>query len=290
MAFTVRTGPFNKLRYRLLLYLVVALVFVMPLRSALEQHFIYFPAPAYEATPESVGLAYEDVAFPATDATQLHGWLVPGQAEAPVVLFCMGNAGNISHRLETLQLLHQLGVAVFIFDYRGYGKSEGQTSEAGTYSDIEGAMSLLQERGWPRERIILFGRSLGAAIGLEGCLRRPAAGLIMEASFTSIEAMGRYHYPLLNNLLGWLIGAKYDNLGKIAELETPLLLIHGKQDNICPPGMAEELYAKAPQKKQLLWIQNAGHNDGFVAGGEKYKRALRQFIANGTGFQAVMDQ
>lgn len=290
MAFTVRTDLFNKLRYRLLLYLVVALVFVMPLRAALEQHFIYFPAPAYEATPESVGLAYEDVTFPATDATQLHGWLVPGQAGAPVVLFCMGNAGNISHRLETLQLLHKLGVAVFIFDYRGYGKSEGITNETGTYSDIEGAINLLQERGWSRERIIIFGRSLGAAIGLEGCLRRPVAGLIMEASFTSIEAMGRYHYPLLNKLLGWLIGAKYDNLGKIAELKAPLLLIHGKRDNICPPSMAEQLYAKAPQKKQLLWIPQAGHNDHFVAGSADYKRALKQAIDNWTGSKKVIDR
>lgn len=280
---------FTTLRYRLLLYLLVALVFAMPLRSALEQHFIYFPEPLYVASPAQVGLAYEEVTFPAMDATQLHGWLIPGQTAAPVVLFCMGNAGNISHRLETLQLLHQIGVTVFIFDYRGYGTSEGQANETGTYSDTAGAMNFLHNRGWPAERIIIFGRSLGAAISLESSLSKPVAGLIMESSFTSIKEMGRHHYPLLNTFLGWLIDAKYNNLTKIEGLKTPLLIIHGKKDNICPPGMAEKLYARAPQEKQILWIPGAGHNDCLVVGGERYLRTLRQVVSNWTGFQAEED-
>jgi fermentation-respiration switch protein FrsA (DUF1100 family) len=285
MAFTKKSALLTKLHYRLLLYLIAALVFAMPLRNALEQHFLYFPEPSYAATPAKVGLAYEDVIFSAADATKLHGWLVPGDKNAPVVLFSMGNAGNISHRLETLQLLHQLGVTVFIFNYRGYGTSEGRANEAGTYSDITGAMNFLNERGWPAERIILFGRSLGAAVSLEGSLRNAPAGLIMEAPFTSIDAMGRQHYPLLNSLLGWLIGAKYNNLAKIAEIESPLLIIHGSNDSICPPSMAEELYARAPQEKQLLWVPGADHNDSFVVGGENYRNALEKVIYSWTGFK-----
>lgn len=290
MASAKGTFFFSKLRYRLLIYLAAALVLAMPLRNALEQHFIYFPEPSHEATPARIGLDYEEVTFSATDAAQLQGWLVPGQAEAPVVLFCMGNAGNISHRLETLQLLHQLGVTVLIFNYRGYGTSEGRASEAGTYSDITGAINFLNKRGWDTDRIILFGRSLGAAVGLEGSLRSAPAGLIMEAPFTSIKAMGRHHYPLLNSLLGWLIGAKYDNLSKIADLEAPLLIIHGKNDNICPPSMAEELYARAPQEKQIFWIPAAGHNDGFVVGGEGYRNILKRVIYSWTGFKTDPDR
>lgn len=284
MAFSKRTTNYKKLSFRLLLYLGVALVFTMPARTALEQHFLYFPETLQEATPATVGLAYEDVSFKATDATQLKGWLIPGQTGAPVVLFCMGNAGNISHRLETLLLLHDLGVAVFIFNYRGYGTSEGTASEVGTYHDIAGAMDFLNERGWTATQTILFGRSLGAAISLESSLRKPPAGLIMESAFTSIKAMGRHHYPFLNTLLGWLIEAKYNNLEKIEGLKAPLLLIHGGRDNICPPSMAEELYSRAPQEKQILWIPEAGHNDGFVVGGERYKQSLRQVIARWTGF------
>lgn len=279
-----KAAIFKKLRYRLLLYLVVALIFAMPARTALEHHFLYFPETRHEATPEAVGLTYEEVAFQAGDGTQLNGWLLPGQPEAPVILFCMGNAGNISHRLETLQLLHDLGVAVFIFNYRGYGLSEGKTSETGTYQDATGAVHFLNKRGWPTKRIIIFGRSLGAAVGLEAALRSPPAGLIMESAFTSITAMGRNHYPLLNLLLGWLIGAKYDNLKKIAALKSPLLLIHGQEDTICPPRMAEELYARAPGEKQLLWISGAEHNNGFIVGGEPYSQTLKQAITKWTGF------
>lgn len=276
----------KKLRYRLLFYFVGGLIFIMPVRTALEHHFLYFPEARHEATPATVGLVYEEVAFQATDGTQLNGWLVPGRPDAPVVLFCMGNAGNISHRLETLQLLHNLGVAVFILNYRGYGLSEGKASEQGTYHDVAGALTFLHERGWPLERTVIFGRSLGAAISLEAALNSSPAGLIIESAFTSIAAMGRHHYPLIQRLFGWLIGAKYDNLEKIAGLKSPLLLIHGKGDSICPPRMAEELYARAPLEKQMFWIAGADHNNGFIVGGDAYRKTLRQAIFQWTGFIA----
>jgi fermentation-respiration switch protein FrsA (DUF1100 family) len=145
-------------------------------------------------------------------------------------------------------------------------------------------MELLNKRGWPAQRIIIFGRSLGAAIGLEAALQTAPAGLIMESAFTSISAMGHHHYPLLKLLLGWLIGAKYNNLEKISELKIPLLVIHGRADTICPPRMAEELYARAPEEKQLFWISAADHNNGFVIGGETYRQTLMQAIDRWTGF------
>ncbi len=276
---------FKQLRYRLLLYTVVALIFAMPARTALEQHFIYFPQSHHDATPAKIGLAFKTIGFQAADGTQLSGWLIPGQTDAPIVLFCMGNAGNISHRLETLQLLHDLGVAVFIFDYRGYGKSSGQASEQGTYQDVVSAIELLTEQGWSPSKMIIFGRSLGAAIGLEGSLRIPPAGLIMESAFTSIHAMGKHHYPLLNALLGWLIGAKYNNLEKMNQLKSPLLIIHGQADNICPPQMAEDLYTQAPKDKKALWIPGAGHNNSFIIGGETYRHTLEKTIESWTGYR-----
>ncbi len=284
-----KVSGFKKLHYRLLVYLVAAVIFAMPARAALDHHFLYFPEPRHEATPTSINLDYEEIAFWATDGTRLNGWLVPGRENAPVVLFCMGNAGNISHRLDTLQLLHDLGVAVFIFNYRGYGLSEGKASERGTYQDIAGALELLSNRGWTSEQTIIFGRSLGAAIGLEAALHSPPAGLIMESAFTSIAAMGQYHYPLINRLLGWLVGAKYDNLEKISGLKCPLLLIHGKKDSICPPRMAEELFYRAPEEKHILWIPGAGHNNGFIVGGEIYRQTLMEAIARWTGFTTEVD-
>jgi hypothetical protein len=283
MSGKTKAALFNQLRYRLLLYLVVALVLIMPLRTALEQHFLYFPITRHEATPASIGLHYEEIEFLATDGKQLFGWLVPGGDDAPVVLFCMGNAGNISHRLETLRLLHDLGVATFIYDYRGYGRSEGKASEAGLYHDAAGAMEFLRARNWTADRVIIFGRSLGAAVGMETALRVPPAGLIIESAFTSIPAMGRRHYPLLNLLLGWMIDAKYDNLAKIADLNNPVLVIHGRKDTICPPAMAEQLYSRAVEPKQIYWIDAAGHNSGLVVGGAGYRELLRQAIEDWTG-------
>ena len=282
MSVKSRAAFFKKLRYRLLLYLVAAVVLIMPLRTALEHHFLYFPTTRHEATPASIGLVYEQVDFQATDGTQLSGWLVPGRDKAPVVLFCMGNAGNISHRLETLRLLHELDVTTFIFDYRGYGLSKGKASESGLYHDAAGAMGFLHERGWPAERVIIFGRSLGAAVGMETALRTSPAGLIIEAAFTSIAAMGRYHYPLLNFLLGWMIDADYVNLDKIGDLKSPVLLIHGRKDTICPPAMAEQLYARATARKQIYWIDGADHNNGLIAGGVAYRELLRKVIEEWT--------
>lgn len=284
MSFKAKTAGFKKLQYRPLIALVATVICVITARTALEHHFLYFPESRHEATPAAVGLAYEEVNFQAHDGTRLNGWLVPGRDGAPIVLFCMGNAGNISHRLETLQLLRELGVAVFIFNYRGYGLSEGKASEQGTYDDVAGALQWLNKHGWPPERTIIFGRSLGAAIGLEAALHSPPAGLIMESAFTSIAAMGQHHYPLVYRLLGWLFGAKYDNLKKIAGLKSPLLLIHGQKDSICPPHMAEQLFVQAPGDKQLFWITGADHNNGFIVGGDSYRQALKQAISLWTGF------
>lgn len=269
---------------RLLCYSTLLLIFAMPIGISLEQHFLYFPTKAHDASPNTIGLAYEDLFFTSGDGTKLNGWLIPGQNNAPVILFCMGNAGNISHRLDTLQLLHDIGVNVFIFNYRGYGKSEGKASEKGLYEDVSAAYKLLLERGWKKQEVIVFGRSLGAAVGLELTIRSSPVGLIMESAFTSVPAMGRYHYFLLNSLLGWLIDAEYNNLAKIRHIKSPLLLIHGDRDNICPPHMTEELFNEAPTDKQLYWVHGAGHNDGFIVGGEKYKSVLTQTIKSWTGF------
>ncbi len=263
---------------QLCLPLLLCLVTAMPAQAFLEQRFIYFPTAEHEATPAEAGLTFEEVRFAAADGTPLYGWFVPGEENRPVVVFCIGNAGNISHRVDNLAWLRQLGVGVFIFDYRGYGRSSGVTSEAGTYADLRGALGWLAARGVAKERIILFGRSLGAAIALQVALEQPPAGLVMESPFTSIAAMGWTHYPLLYLLVGWLVEARYQNLVKIDGLQSPLLLIHGDQDEICPPRMAADLFTRAPAPKELIWIKGADHNSTFPYGGEVYRQAWRRFI------------
>jgi len=260
------------------LLLAAALLAPAATEAALEQRYVYFPERRLEATPEAVGLDYEEVRFAAADGTALHGWYLPGAPKRPLVLFCHGNAGNISHRLASLRLLRGLGAGVFIFDYRGYGQSAGTPSEEGTYADARGALSWLEGRGWRPEDLIYAGESLGTAVALQLALERPPAGLVLEAPFTSIAAMGRHHSPLLHLLLGWLLDVRYDNLDKIGRLAAPLLIIQGEADAIVPPAMARRLFEAARAPKALRLIPGAGHNDLLFAGGERYREAWRVFL------------
>lgn len=260
------------------LFLAAGLFAPATTEGALEQRYIYFPDRQLVATPAAVGLDYEEVRFAAADGTALHGWYLSGAAGRPLVVFCHGNAGNISHRLESLELLHGLGLSVFIFDYRGYGQSAGTPSEEGTYADARGALAWLRQRGWPPSRLLYFGESLGAAVAVQLALEHPPAGLVLEAPFTSITAMGRHHYLLLHLLLGWLLDARYDNLAKIGRLRSPLLIIQGEADTIVPPAMARRLYAAASEPKTLRLIPGAGHNDLLYVDGKAWRDAWREFL------------
>lgn len=244
----------------------------------MESYFLYFPDPDLLMTPTNVGLAYEDVSFQADDGTMLHGWFIPGDNNKPVVLFFHGNAGNISGRVGNLGRLNRLGLSVFIFDYRGYGRSQGKSSENGIYSDGLGALAWLHKKGFTPEQTIYFGRSLGAAAALQLALEQPPAGLIIESPFTSIAGMGKKHNPILYRLFGWLIPAKYDNAEKISRLKSPLLLIHGTADSIVPVEMGKKLFELAPEPKQLHLMEGADHNDGYFLNETAYWKVWKDFL------------
>ena len=163
-----------------------------------QESLVYFPDRTLVGTPTNTGLAYEAVRFSADDGVHLSGWFIPAPKARATLLFCHGNAGNISHRLESIRQFHQLGLNVFIFDYRGYGVSEGVPTEAGTYRDAEAARRYLVEtRGLVPEHIVYFGRSLGAAIAAWLATQHPPRALIVESAFTSVPDFGAEIYPWL---------------------------------------------------------------------------------------------
>lgn len=245
----------------------------------MDHTFIFFPTRDIAMTPQGAGLTYEDVFFTASDGVQIHGWFVPGKPQAPVVLFFHGNAGNISHRVDNLYLFHQnLGVSVFIIDYRGYGHSSGKASEEGTYADARGALAWLHKNSWDNDQIIYFGRSLGAAVATQLAIEEPPAGLVLESPFTSVAAMGRRHNPILFFLLGWLLNSNYDTLAKIDRIKAPLLLLHGSKDTLVPPAMSEQLFDRAIEPKTLHLIHGAGHNDTLSHRQTEYWQTWRRFI------------
>lgn len=247
----------------------------------LERTFIYFPEPGQGANPGDLGLPYEEVWLTASDGVRLHGWLVPGRREA-ALLWLHGNAGNIENRLENLRQMHErLGVTVLLFDYRGYGRSSGSPSEQGLYRDAEAALRYLEGRDDVNaDRIVYFGRSLGAAVAVELATRRAPSGLILESAFPSLMFMARAHYPYVPTaIVRAVIGEEYDSASKVGSLHVPLLLIHGEQDEIAPLEGGKRLYEAAKEPKELFTLPDAGHNDTYITGGQRYFDALERFLA-----------
>lgn len=240
-----------------------------------ERAFIYYPVRELTGTPASFGLAYRDVWFQADDGVRLHGWLIPG-ARPTTLLWSHGNAGNIGHRLDKIREIHQrLGIGVFIFDYRGYGQSEGSPTEAGLYRDARAAReALVRDGGVPSERIVYFGRSLGAAVALELALAHPPPALILESPFLSIQAMANRTLPGS----GYLFKSRFDSLARIGRLRAPLLILHGDADEVVPYEHGRRLWEAASEPKAFYTIARARHNDTYLVGGREYWEAWRQFL------------
>ena len=286
MAAKTADGRFRRsLRIVRTLTVIVAALILVSLVARhmliLDRMMIYFPERGLATTPDSVGLEYEDVYLTASDGTRIHGWHIPGRSEVTLLWF-HGNAGNISHRLDNILMLHQrLGVSVLIIDYRGYGLSEGRPSEKGIYMDAEAAFDYLaSDLGLNLERdVILLGRSLGAGVAVEMATRHRVRGVVLESGFTSIREMAEASgSPLPIPLVLTLFEARYDSISKMGRVESQVMVLHGDQDDTVPYWMAEKLYAAASEPKTLYPIRGAGHNDTVYVGGEEYLRALEEFI------------
>jgi fermentation-respiration switch protein FrsA (DUF1100 family) len=244
-------------------------------REALERSLIYVPSRELAGTPADFGLAYREVWFRAEDQVRLHGWLVPGRVPL-TLLWCHGNAGNISHRLDNIRAFHdRLGIGVFIFDYRGYGRSDGIPTEAGLYRDARAARdTLIRELGIPADRIVYFGRSLGAAVALDLALSYPPPALVLETPFLSVTTMANRVLPGS----GYLFKTRFDSLARVGRLQSPLLILHGDADEVVPFEHGRQIFQAAPQLKTFYTIRGAHHNDTYLVGGNDYWRAWKEFL------------
>jgi hypothetical protein len=242
-----------------------------------EKQLIYFPMPDHDVTPAALGLPHEDLELRAEDGVRLHGWFLPVKGSRRAVLVCHGNAGNVSHRLDRAMLMQsRLGVDVLLFDYRGYGRSEGSPDEEGTYRDARAAYRWLREHGQGPERIVLFGESLGSAVAVELALGAEARALVLESPFTSVPDMARAVYWFLPV---WpLVRTRYDTLAKAPRLRLPLFVLHGDRDEIVPFSQGRRVFEAAPEPKRFYAIPGASHNDTYFVGGEPYWRALGEFF------------
>jgi fermentation-respiration switch protein FrsA (DUF1100 family) len=244
----------------------------------LDQFFVYHPDPWQDKDwRAATGLPLEEVWFQAADGTKLFGWYVESAATSAVILWCHGNAGNVINRLDNLRELFRLGLSVFLFDYRGYGRSQGRPSEEGLYQDALGAYDYLTRQRMIRpDRIVIFGRSLGAAVAAEVASRKPAAGLILESSFPSIEAVAKYHYGGLP--VHWLLGSDFRLVDRLPELSLPKLIFHGDRDDIIPLELGQQVFEMAPPPKSFSIIKGADHNNTYQIGGAPYFQQWIEFV------------
>ncbi len=253
--------------------LFAALVFVM------QERMLFLPGVpgrAHEVTPLALGLDYQDVHFKTADDVSLHGWYVSAPAPRGTVLFFHGNAGNVSHRLDSIAIFHALGLDVFIIDYRGYGQSEGQASEDGTYRDAEAAWRYLTAgRGIEPGRIVIFGRSLGGAVAARLARGVEPAAVIIESSFTSAADVASRLYPFLP--VRFLLRLEYPVADDLERSSSPVLVVHSRGDEIIPFGMGKALYEAAPQPKAFLELKG-DHNSAFLLDRDRYLEGLRDFL------------
>lgn len=258
---------------------LVLVVLCAVLLVACESKIIYHPYkyPQGIWDPSSYDIQVEDVFFQARDGTKLHGWYIPLPNAQATLLWFHGNAGNLTHRLENIQQLQPLNLNIFIFDYRGYGKSEGKPGEKGIYLDSQAAYDvLIREKNISSQKLFLFGRSLGGACAVEVAANNPAAGLILESVFTSAQDMAGNMFPLLP--IGWAIRSKLDAISKVPHLKLPKLFLHGTEDEVVPYELGRKLYSAAADPKEFYDIEGAGHNDTYIMGGREYYTELNRFI------------
>jgi fermentation-respiration switch protein FrsA (DUF1100 family) len=234
------------------------------------------PGRALVMTPTDIGMGYQDASIETSDGVTLHGWFIPGRSSR-VLLFFHGNAGNISHRLESIAQFHSLGMSVFIIDYRGYGRSEGRPTEKGIYRDADAAWRhLVERRGVAASDIVVFGRSLGASVASRLAMRHQPLALIVESSFTSVPDIAQELYPWLP--VHWLTRLKHATRDHVKSVRCPVLVVHSRDDEIIPFHHAEEIFASANEPRTLLAIRGS-HNDAFLRNERAYLDGIRAFLS-----------
>lgn len=242
----------------------------------MQPKLLYRPSREVSCTPEGIGLDFDNVVFKSSDGLKLSGWYIPAENAEFTILFCHGNAGNMTHHLDTISILYNLGVSCFIFDYRGYGISEGKPREKGTYLDAMAAYEwLTEEKNVPPDRIVIFGRSLGGNIATNLASKIQAASLIVESTFTSYVDIGRKLYPYLP--VRWFARFRYRTIDYIKDVHCPVMLIYSRDDEIVPFEFGLKLYEAANEPKEFVEISGS-HNNGFLVSNESYVNAWRKWL------------
>lgn len=263
-----------KLSYILIVLGAVLLIFLWG--RWFEWSSIYFPDRIVQGTPRLVGLEYENVYFQTSDKVKINAWFIPAKEARGTLLYCHGNAGNIGDRLDIIKMFNSIGLNVLIFDYRGYGKSSGVASERGTYLDADAAYEYLLSRDdIDKDKIIVYGKSLGGAVAVDLALKKDPSILISDSAFTSTTDMARMMYPFLP--IERILTIRYDTLSKIDDVKSNKLIIHSREDEIVPFRHGQAIYENARQPKEFFKMRG-GHNEGIITYESRYIEYLDDYL------------
>ena len=265
------------------LVLAVVLAVLVGLLWAFQRRLVYLPDGGPVPAAADVLPGGRDVRLTTDDGLALGAWFVPGPtAEAPAVLVANGNAGHRGLRAPLARALSSAGLAVLLFDYRGYGGNPGSPSEQGLALDVRAARShLLEEIGVPEGRLLYYGESLGAGVVTELAVEHPPAGLLLRSPFVDLAAVGSEHYPLLPVRL--LLRDRYPVAERVAELRVPTTVVYGGRDSIVPPAQSRRVADAAAQLHRRVEVPGADHNDRVLLDGAVLVDAVTELAALATG-------
>jgi len=260
----------------LLLAIVLMLAVINGWVYLQQPSMIFFPLRSLSATPADWSLEYEEVSLQTADGVSLHGWYLPHSGSDRALLFFHGNAGNISHRGESLTIFHRLGFNILIFDYRGYGQSGGSPTEDGLHADAVAAWRFLREiKGFDAEEITLFGRSLGGAVATRLAAEAKPAALILESTFSSAKDVAAEVFPLMSKFT--FLRFDFNTAARVKSVTSPVLVLHSPDDEIIPFSLGERIYRAANEPKAMLRLQG-DHNRGFLQSQPGYERGINEFL------------
>ena len=253
--------------------LVLAMIYLMQGRML---YLARVPGRTLTMTPADERMDYEDVFIETIDGVTLHGWFIAGRSSR-VLLFFHGNAGNISHRLDSIRQFRNLGLSVLIIDYRGYGQSEGKTTESGIYRDADAAWRYLTEtRGVRPDNVVIFGRSLGGSVAAKLAAQQHPLALIVESSFTAVPDIAQELYPWLP--ARWLSRLSHATRDYVRDVHCPVLVVHSRDDEIIPFHHGQAIFDAAPEPRTLLTLRGS-HNDAYLWDERSYIEGLWAFLA-----------
>jgi len=249
---------------------------ILLLMFLFQSRMIYFPTSQIVCTPADLKLEFEDLTLTTSDGVKIDAWYVPAKTPGGTVIFCHGNGGNLCYSLDVVENFNRMNYNVMMFDYRGYGKSEGSTTEKGTYADAQACYDwLLKEKKIPEKEIVVMGRSLGGAVASNLAKNNNPSLLILESAFTSTADMAASAYPIFPVRLLCRFG--YRNIENVKSIKCPLLVIHSPNDEIVPYSHGRKIFDAAKEPKEFLQISGS-HNEGFDESKEAYVEGLKIFL------------